>query len=218
MVLYVLKLEHDKWYIGKTNNLEARIQQHIDKKASSWTREYPITSVEEIIEDDTSIAEDTLVKRYMFKHGVNNVRGGSYSRKELTPEQIESLRQEYRSATDACFSCGSRNHFANECPENLCLDCGLPGHYAVNCPTRTCFRCGTIGHIIEECEYDEDVCYKCKKPGHKIRDCDSTKNDICHRCRQRGHWEYQCREKKNDKRENCDGQDTYGRPKIQRKA
>ena len=36
--IYILKLENNKYYVGKTDNLEQRKQQHLNGSASSWTK------------------------------------------------------------------------------------------------------------------------------------------------------------------------------------
>ena len=36
--IYILKLQQGKYYVGKTDNLEKRKQQHINGTACSWTK------------------------------------------------------------------------------------------------------------------------------------------------------------------------------------
>jgi predicted GIY-YIG superfamily endonuclease len=39
MYIYILKLEGGKYYVGKTNNVDQRLQQHFDGTfGSAWTR------------------------------------------------------------------------------------------------------------------------------------------------------------------------------------
>ena len=38
--IYVLKLEQEKYYIGKTNNPEFRINDHFNNIGSEWTKKY----------------------------------------------------------------------------------------------------------------------------------------------------------------------------------
>ena len=47
--IYVLKLEQDKYYIGKTKNPTFRLQTHFDLDGSSWTKKYKPLKVIEII-------------------------------------------------------------------------------------------------------------------------------------------------------------------------
>jgi predicted GIY-YIG superfamily endonuclease len=42
--IYILKLEHNKYYIGKTNNVNKRLNDHMSNNGSQWTKKYkPIT-------------------------------------------------------------------------------------------------------------------------------------------------------------------------------
>ena len=38
--IYTLKLEHDKYYIGKSNNPNIRIAQHFQQNGSIWTKKH----------------------------------------------------------------------------------------------------------------------------------------------------------------------------------
>jgi hypothetical protein len=51
----------------------------------------------------------------MLEHGIDNVRGGSYSNVNLTEQQRDSLTKELRTAQNACFKCGRKGHFAKDC-------------------------------------------------------------------------------------------------------
>ena len=39
--IYVLKLVKGKYYVGKTNNPEFRLDSHFNSHGSEWTRLYP---------------------------------------------------------------------------------------------------------------------------------------------------------------------------------
>jgi len=89
--IYILKLKENKYYIGKSDNVLNRFQQHINGNGSSWTRKYNPISIEKIIENVSSFEEDKITKEYMSKYGIDNVRGGSYVEIELTELQKEIL-------------------------------------------------------------------------------------------------------------------------------
>ncbi len=38
--IYVLKLENNKYYIGKTDNPEIRLNSHFNFNGSEWTKKY----------------------------------------------------------------------------------------------------------------------------------------------------------------------------------
>ena len=38
ITIYILKLEHDCYYIGKTNNYSKRIKDHLNNSGALWTK------------------------------------------------------------------------------------------------------------------------------------------------------------------------------------
>ncbi len=89
--IYILKLEHGKYYVGKSDDVMKRYQQHLCGNGSAWTRRYKPISLEKTIEGVSSFEEDKITKEYMSKYGIENVRGGSYVEIELDDIQKESL-------------------------------------------------------------------------------------------------------------------------------
>lgn len=117
-VIYVLKLKGGKYYIGKTSNLDNRIQQHESGKASSWTKLYkPISIVDTMMQDkDMYFTELALTLEYMKKYGIDNVRGSTYSNVTLTKSQKSEIQRHIRGEYDLCFTCGIDTHFSELCP------------------------------------------------------------------------------------------------------
>ena len=115
--IYVLQLKEDKWYIGKTESSKFRIDTHFDNKGSGFTKKYPPEEIYQIIPECDKYDEDKYVKKYMDKYGIDNVRGGSFSRLELTEEEKKSIQKELWGANDLCFLCGG-DHFVKDCPNN----------------------------------------------------------------------------------------------------
>lgn len=108
--VYVLKLENDKWYVGKTTeDVEKRFQTHKNSYGALWTKLHKPISIENVIENADKFEEDRTTKKYMEKYGISNVRGGSYVQEELTEIQIKSIQREIWGTTDCCMGCGSKD-------------------------------------------------------------------------------------------------------------
>jgi predicted GIY-YIG superfamily endonuclease len=163
--LYVLELEGGKYYVGTTNNLQRRFQEHVDGAGSAWTRQHAPLAIERSVVVDGPLHEDRVTKELMLKHGIDNVRGGSYCRIEVDDDQFQSLTTELRSATGVCFQCGRTGHFAAQCRSKVVS--GNDGREQENTSakrTKTaekrddgCFRCGRRGHFASACYARTDV-------------------------------------------------------------
>jgi predicted GIY-YIG superfamily endonuclease len=113
--VYVLKCDQGKYYVGKTNYPLVRFKQHFSNRGASWTRIYKPIAVMSFVQNVSHFEEDKVVKEMMAKYGIENVRGGAYARIELASYQKKTLWREIASATDACFYCGEKGHFARHC-------------------------------------------------------------------------------------------------------
>ncbi len=62
VTIYILKLEQNKYYIGKTNNPKLRLKQHINNNGSSWTKKYKPVSILKIHNNCDPFDEDKYTK------------------------------------------------------------------------------------------------------------------------------------------------------------
>ena len=164
MVVYVLKCEDDKYYVGKTYNLSKRYDAHLSGYGAFWTRLYkPIEIVEKIYTSD-KYDEDKYVWKYMEKYGIENVRGGSYTEILMPESSIKCAERHIKSACDICYSCGQK------------------GHMISNCPSQSSSRK----------RKNDDIEEKCYKKHKKNETSGSNLVAKCTRCKRYGHYYLQC--------------------------
>ena len=81
--IYILKLEENRYYVGKSKDIDKRYIQHILDDGSSWTQKFKPIEIIKVINNCDSFEEDKQVKQLMSIYGIDNVRGGSYTKINL---------------------------------------------------------------------------------------------------------------------------------------
>jgi len=113
--IYVLYLQQNRYYIGRSANPAKRFREHVNGHGSEWTRKYKPIELIQIYENQSHYDEDKYVKEYMTLYGIDNVRGGSYVTEYLHKYQIYNLKREIWNATGCCLRCGNKNHYVKHC-------------------------------------------------------------------------------------------------------
>ncbi len=222
LYIYVLKLEDNKYYIGKTHNIKKRVVQHFLQEGSEWTKLYKPIKIHKIYEDCDDFDEDKYTIMYMEEYGIMNVRGGSFCQIKLDEDSIRIIKKMIRGSTDKCFICGNHDHFINTCRYQ---DNYYEKNKHNNHLTMKCYRCQKIGHHFKDCystaypdgtyiNDDKVKCTRCKRFGHNNKDCfskthvdgrylydsndsyDSNDEIYCSRCKRFGHNTTECYSKK----------------------
>uniref|UniRef100_A0A6C0C425 CCHC-type domain-containing protein n=1 Tax=viral metagenome TaxID=1070528 RepID=A0A6C0C425_9ZZZZ len=120
MNLYILKLKEGKYYVGTTSkNVIERLEEHMSGRGSNWTKKYKVLKLEKTIENCDKYDEDKWTKIYMDRHGIKNVRGGSYCEINLHSNSIKSIEREVTHANDRCLYCHKVGHFIKNCPDKM---------------------------------------------------------------------------------------------------
>ena len=91
ITIYILRLEGGRFYVGRAEDVERRIREHMNGDGAAWTTLYRVVAIEEVFENASLFDEDRYVKEYMDIHGIENVRGGSYCQVNLPPDQVQAL-------------------------------------------------------------------------------------------------------------------------------
>jgi predicted GIY-YIG superfamily endonuclease len=109
--IYVLQLQQGKYYVGKTDNPQFRMERHFNSDGSKWTMKYRPIHLVELIPNCDDYDEDKYTRRYMDMYGIDNVRGGSFISVELEASKKEYLEK----TTHKCGKCGNNGHFTEQC-------------------------------------------------------------------------------------------------------
>ena len=124
--VYVLKLENNKYYIGKTLNIENRLLDHFSNVGSEWTKLHKPIDIVEIRDNCDGFDEDKITLQCMSNFGIDNVRGGSFCQITLEECEINLINKMINNANDNCFNCGKHGHFANFCKLKNCKNISFP--------------------------------------------------------------------------------------------
>lgn len=113
--IYILELENNKYYVGKTNNINFRLEEHFSNNGSQWTKTYKPLRIKNILPNCDDFDEDKYVLKMMNEKGINNVRGGSFSQIKLSEKDIILIKKMLKTSSDKCYLCGSNEHFVKDC-------------------------------------------------------------------------------------------------------
>ena len=201
--IYVLQLEQKKYYVGKTNNPQFRLENHFSSNGSEWTKLYKPLSVLELKPNCDDYDEDKITRQYMDKFGIENVRGGSFVKIKLEKSTINILQQMSNGTNNNCFICGKEGHFAKECQKQyevyICKYCGInfmknekcknhekkcdKNNESCNCITSYLsphrkIKCFLMNKILFDKSDDENdnYCFRCGRKGHNFSSCYATKH------------------------------------------
>lgn len=88
--VYVWELEEGKYYVGWSENLSRRLDEHISEEGAVWTKKYSPISIVEIVRGDKQ-TEKMKTLQYMKEKGFENVRGAGWCQLEykMIPPEVQ---------------------------------------------------------------------------------------------------------------------------------
>ena len=118
--IYKLNLENGKKYVGKTTDVDRRMDQHFSGNGSKVTKKFkPIDGkiIDEVPGFFSDDVEQEYTEDYIEKYGYNNVRGGYYTNSQ-TLEKNNKKQYVTKKKQVKCYKCGKYGHYANQCYSN----------------------------------------------------------------------------------------------------
>lgn len=91
-MIYVLELEHCKYYVGRSSNIDKRYRAH-QAGSSNWTAEHPPRRIIAVLSGSSLDDETAVTLALMETYGVDQVRGGRMSQPTLSATGERLIRR-----------------------------------------------------------------------------------------------------------------------------
>jgi predicted GIY-YIG superfamily endonuclease len=117
--VYVLKTSSGLYYVGKSQNIDARISDHRNGRGASCLAGASFQVVPNLLTvgtaDDLESWERNETLQRMRTHGISNVRGWMFTSTALSDEDYQDAFRQICEKFDLCRRCGRSSHFAEQC-------------------------------------------------------------------------------------------------------
>jgi len=117
--VYVLQTRNGLFYVGKSNNVKARIQEHRSGLGAACLDGSSFQVVTRLLTSgstaDLESWERNETLQRMKAHGIENVRGWMFTSKNLTDKDREDAFTQICEKFELCRRCGRSSHFADRC-------------------------------------------------------------------------------------------------------
>ena len=131
--IYVLELQGGRYYVGKTSHTFQRFNQHKSGSGAKWTQKHKVKDLFAFHKDMMDSDENKITVQMMKKYGVRNVRGGSWTKVNMTENEIKRLESKINAR-------GRRRRRVSS-----------PKRKSKTKKKVSCKRCGRTSHTVEKC-------------------------------------------------------------------
>jgi len=137
-ILYVIKLNQFKYYIGITKNTVQELDNYVNylrlntsqKTGIDWIDKYRPLHMYDIKQNPKEHDLKRFTIRYMEVYGINHVRGWKYTRINLTIKENMSIMRDIINNTPFCLECKrevNRLYNCEYCMNKKIWECPLCG-------------------------------------------------------------------------------------------
>ena len=147
--IYVLKCQKDKYFIGKTYNVQIEYNEHLDGTFCDLTKEFKPYEIECIFELVENNDLDIVISKYILKYSKDNIFFIEGNKKEI--------KKLIKKNNNNCI-CNSKEHWLINCNLNnkqeFWAKMFMKVFNKINDKFKKvgfCHRCGREGHESNEC-------------------------------------------------------------------
>ena len=112
--IYVLELKGGKYYVGKTNHTFQRFEQHKSGTGAKWTQKHGVVDLFAFHKNMYDRDENKITIQMMRQYGVKNVRGGSWTKVNMTEREIQKLEIEFIQTLGEKLSVKRKRNFVQD--------------------------------------------------------------------------------------------------------
>ena len=116
--VYTIQDSTGKVYVGKSNNIEKRIEEHKQGLGTAFLSKNGITQIQTVTsgsKNDMESWERAETLTQMYHRGITRVRGWMFTTSSLSEHQVQDAFGQICEKFDLCRKCGRNSHFISSC-------------------------------------------------------------------------------------------------------
>jgi predicted GIY-YIG superfamily endonuclease len=155
--IYILECQQNKYFIGKTYNIQIEYNEHLDGTFCNLTNEFKPLSIHCILDINTNININIVIAKYILKYGKENIY--FIDEPYINKKDIKNI---LKSKDKSCI-CNKSDHWINKC----------------NLNTKDEYWGKIISKVFNNISSnlkDNGICERCGRHGHEMIDCFAKKH------------------------------------------